>query len=664
MGGLQLVNVQSNLNSKEVDSCCGSADVEASAEDKFIWTEAHKRAAGQLEFAVNSPTNITLMLGKSGVGKSRLVEEVVEYVMLDQAVAFFTNPRLLDEDLIGTVRTAVMGLADTYRQNATPIFVVDDAHLLHHDTLNKLLYMSHPPDGGKVVFKLVLVAQPGFDEDLKSIAPGNSGPAFELWPLDENDANIFVDAWLTRKNISDIFEDQQQRSRMLERAKGVPGALVGALEWHMRKSNTAAPVKEKPELGDKISDAKKARPNRNGKTIDVTEVVEPTIKEATFETPSKERHAIGDANSIATNGVRRDPKPCESVSKHDEAPCADTAFQSTRSSTLSKAPEPATESHSDGAAKERHPVASLAGLEPAANFRLEVAVKQQKEFKQELRSLEYREERAHGMQEIASELELRSKKVRQDTFAPTPKAFRPSKAQRNFPGGASLAGLAAMLLVGAFLGQWLSNASTAPRSFAAAPQLTDVVSIAPVMESVLALPGDASSILRTAVGLGRTDGASAAAAYAVAAAMQEPRAAYYLGQVYESGEGVTRNESMAYLGYQAAATEIPAANTRAEALRSGFSSLETRAPKIEVIHAHQEASRKGVFLWHTRNAGPDVSFEIQFADQNGEILKKLETRLPAILAEIPVTTERFKVTSKNESETVSTDWMRIEESTR
>ncbi|MEO0917853.1 MAG: hypothetical protein AAFY31_12865 [Pseudomonadota bacterium] len=91
------------------------------SEKSFIWTEAHRRAASQLEFAVNSPTHITLMLGQSGVGKSRLIEEVVEFVMLDQAVAFFTNPRLLDEDVIGTVRKAVMGLADTYSQNVVPI---------------------------------------------------------------------------------------------------------------------------------------------------------------------------------------------------------------------------------------------------------------------------------------------------------------------------------------------------------------------------------------------------------------------------------------------------------------------------------------------------------------------------------------------------------------
>ncbi len=695
------------------------------SEQTFIWTEAHRRAASQLEFAVNSQTNITLMLGKPGVGKSRLVEEVVEFVMLDQAVAFFTDPRLLDEDLIGTVRQAVMGLADTYSQKATPIFVIDDAHRLHHDTLTKLLRMSHPPDGGEAVFKLVLVAEPGFDQDMQSIAPGNTGPAFQLWPLDDKDAEAFVDEWLKLRGVSDIFDDEDQRKRMLERAEGVPGALVGALEWHLRRSEKAARANPKPSAGEALRQVEQTTPKADTDTQlaagKVSEPLRPTpskpaappVQKAPPEAPPQPRptegHADGPLKREAapkSNGKSRavetpksettpkvDAKPEPGIPPKAEtrrkvaakaepdAPAkADTSAKVTATAEpdatpkASTAPKVSTTPKADPKPKapakaetpdtdtERPAPQPFAGVEPEGRFRLEVAVKQQQEFQKELRDLEERESIAEPeivLQNAGRTLELVAPVLEERPPEPKVAAFTPPEPKRKVIRGLSVAALGALIIAGAVLIPRLSDTAVPPLSLAVPTDTSETVSYAPVMQSVVDLPPDGASILRTAIGLGRSNGSSAAAAYAVAAAKGEARAAYYLGQVYDAGEGVAPNPSMAYLWYKAASSDISAAGTRIEALRTGLSSAQGETVRLAVLHAHKDEAGEGLFLWSAENVGPEMMFNLIFADREGTVLQTLETAIPASHATIPENSETFKIVGTENGETVSTNWMKV-----
>lgn len=645
----------------------------AVSKQSFIWTEAHRRAASQLEFAVNSLTNITLMLGKSGVGKSRLIEEVVEFVMLDQAVAVFTEPRVLDDDVVGAVRQAVMGLANTYSQKVAPIFVIDDAHRLHHNTLTKLIRMSHPPDGGDVVFKLVLVGHPGFEQDIQSIAPGATGPAFELWPLDEKDANAFVDEWLAQHGTTDIFENADQRERMLARAEGVPGALIGALEFHKRKAPTMPPAKAK--LCDPV---RPVAPAQN------TPVKAQPCSAVRFESsrPAKAKPAA--APLVLKTQLNAPGQPCKADPKTDAIPKARVRGKVRRKPVADPKPNVATETamapdiriaaRAD-ATSVADPLAKattsdralpksdrLARGEPKRKFRLETAIKRQQMQKQERRKREARAkvdwpEFAPAGAAPTPTLAAATLEVRASEAITAPSASR--KTRSNMSRGLSMASLGALIVAATLIAPRVTGLSAPAVAVTLPAEASQNVASVPFIQSVADLPTDASSVLRTAVTLGRTNGRAAAAAYAVAAAKGDPRAAYYLGQIYEAGEGVARNPTMAFLWYSTAAGVIPAAGARADALRQELTASTNEAVALAMTHAQIEATGNGLFLWNVESVIPGTTFTIQFSDENGGLLKTVETSIPASETEVPTNASHVKVAATNAGEVSSTPWFRM-----
>ena len=617
------------------------------SEDEYIWTESYRRAASQLDFAVNSPTNIVLMLGKSGVGKSRLVEEVVEYVMFEKAVAYFTNPRQLDEDLVETVREAIVGLAECYEQDATPIFIIDDADRLHDDTLSKLIQMSHPNDGGAPVFKLVLVARPGFDEDIQSIVPGATGPAFELWPLDEKEAEAFTAQLLENNGHVGLFDDSEKRKKMLDRAGGYPGALIGAIDWHVKKmdeagasvtdlkeSAAAAPAK----AAEKIE--ADAEPQAAAEEATPTEAQADTVEPETFEdAPAPQEAEPQQADAAEETSDVAAPVEKETVEAEtpiDPAPPAPEQTeaeeaQSTREQDVLDWQKRAVDSlRVDEDFEDDQPVA-----EPVFRSHSAPSTREQRDQNQ----------RTRWEREIES----------RDDFAFQMQAAEPGAPRNVIAIGLGAAAAVTLFIFGAI---GYDRMVSLPTPVQAENQTVteDVTPVPPVLPVVAGLPEGAREIFRTAIDLGRTDGSAAAAAYAVAAAKGETRAAYYLGQMFETGEGVDRNVAMALFWYEAAAQDIAPAARRAEELRASLvGTAASDGTVMTVAHAHVDQAGSGTFIWSAENAAPETTFEIQFVGDAGEALKTVASDIPAAFSEVPANATGFTVTAINEAGRFSTE---------
>lgn len=171
---------------------------------------------------------------------------------------------------------------------------------------------------------------------------------------------------------------------------------------------------------------------------------------------------------------------------------------------------------------------------------------------------------------------------------------------------------------------------------------------------------DPSSLLAEALTVGAVDPERAAELYARAALFGSGRAAYYLGQLHETGEGVAPDLLRARAWY-GAATGIAGAAARLAQLgpEGGAGNAREMASGAPIPVRHRAYGTGQTELAWTAPAGA-ARFRVQFQPAGGETrVEQRDTPLTAILLERPVTRWRVIALDRDGTEGAASPWSRI-----
>lgn len=128
--------------------------------------------------------------------------------------------------------------------------------------------------------------------------------------------------------------------------------------------------------------------------------------------------------------------------------------------------------------------------------------------------------------------------------------------------------------------------------------------------------------------------AGAIVAYARAAIRGRSRAAYFLGQFYETGTGVEPSPGMARLWY-AAAPELAASRRRLQALSTADASVGTPATPVPTFQARL-SNGASEMIWHVPGGVTPARFRVETLGLAGESLPPQETIVPGLILRSPV----------------------------
>lgn len=178
---------------------------------------------------------------------------------------------------------------------------------------------------------------------------------------------------------------------------------------------------------------------------------------------------------------------------------------------------------------------------------------------------------------------------------------------------------------------------------------------APPPGPVSAIP-DPAAMLDEALAIGRFRPALAALLYQRAALWGNARAAYYLGQAYETGTGLPADANRARAWY-GAATGIWGAAQRLEALEPG-APVVTSAP-VPTMQAIYPDGRTALH-WRAAEGDSPAAFIVEYqpAGIDGEVLR-LTTTLSAVLIAGPVARWRVMAATEGREDAPATRWIQL-----
>ncbi|MEP2031370.1 MAG: AAA family ATPase [Paracoccaceae bacterium] len=134
------------------------------------------------------------------------------------------------------------------------------------------------------------------------------------------------------------------------------------------------------------------------------------------------------------------------------------------------------------------------------------------------------------------------------------------------------------------------------------------------------LPETPNERFRRAIEVAGQQPEAAVVAYALAAYDGHSRAAYYLAQMYELGEGIAVDLILARSWYERAVGDNGGAGGRLEALQK-YGPVAAIAPPVPLYAGRAETS-KIELAWTSGEGGDPTTYAVEFADQSGRILHR------------------------------------------
>lgn len=178
---------------------------------------------------------------------------------------------------------------------------------------------------------------------------------------------------------------------------------------------------------------------------------------------------------------------------------------------------------------------------------------------------------------------------------------------------------------------------------------------------------DPSRLLAQALTVGAVDPERAAELYARAALWGNGRAAYYLGQIHETGEGVSPDPLRARAWYGAAAGIAGAAARLAQlgppeasaAPDSGLGPAVSAAAPVPVRHRLYTTGQTEL-AWTAPAGAPVARFRVEVVDAGGDgTVQRLDTPLSAVLVDRPVREWRVRALNPDGTAGQASAWSRI-----
>lgn len=616
----------------------------------FFLTRDARRALDFVILALTQLSPLTLLLGQPGTGKTSLVEQVGRRVagglrigvtsprhgkdLFRQALAAFGVPAAPTD--LGAARNHLLEfVAGCSEEGRAVLLVVDDAHLLSQEDLHELQAAQRPNEDDVYPLMLWLVGEPELRRRLEM--PGLEALARRveavtgLGRIGAAEAADLVRHRLVEADAPiDLFEDEALEA-LHAAAQGVPGAVCHlasrCLALLAGEGNTrvdAALVARAADGGEERSDdpptfGESADPAWHAHEAtaegsadeaptepmrdDESEAGWPAHPETTlasfpqyqefdglgsleweFDDPRDEQEApevtIGDVAEHAGPAALGSDAPSDLASHHPVEPEARGAGRTDAAGEDGEVQDRAEMPPLDARSPPVEPI-------PAAPLRLE-----------------------HPIAPDAPSRGLRSSPTEQGpTVAPRRRGRRQGpESRRDGPPARRGRALGSGLLNGALV----AGAAGAAIVLLTARPDPAAVSFRPEAAGAVAARASAEELFRDALRTAPSDLEAAAISYARAAIRGHDRSAYYLGQLYETGDGVPFDPARAQAWYRIAATEID----RAERGLARTGSLRPTAPDAAAstpvpLYSGRTAEGDAEFVW----AGPEGarSFTLEVA---------------------------------------------------
>ena len=212
--------------------------------DYLYWADGHRAAFTVLEYGIVSRAPITVLTGEIGVGKTTLLQKLLESLDEDTTVGLISNaqggrgellrwvtnalglPPTQGTDYVGLFQQLTDHLVDEYAAGRRVTLVIDEAQNLSVEALEELRMLTNINSGKDELLQLILVGQPELREkimrpELQQFAQ-RVVAAYHLMPLDPVATADYIRHRMQHAGAeSDVFSDDAIEE-ILRHSGGVP----------------------------------------------------------------------------------------------------------------------------------------------------------------------------------------------------------------------------------------------------------------------------------------------------------------------------------------------------------------------------------------------------------------------------------------------------------
>ena len=177
------------------------------------------------------------------------------------------------------------------------------------------------------------------------------------------------------------------------------------------------------------------------------------------------------------------------------------------------------------------------------------------------------------------------------------------------------------------------------------PSGEELSRVAALSARINELPRDPEGLFRAAVGMASSDPETSVAAYSRAALMGHSHAAYFLGQIYETGDGVPADLARARAWYALAAGDINRARVRLDELPVVRFEDALGSPRPLSYSVDREG--RAELIW-SRGLGSDPGlFDVEFQTASGETVPaSANVAMSAVRLQGPGDAESWRVVAR------------------
>lgn len=642
------------------------------------WSTTHSLAVERLAFAVGSGILLTVFTGTAGSGKSTVVRKVVTDAQSHNLIglcsygpkfnvypchtileAFGADPGFDGED--SNHRILQQSLEAARFDFGLPTLVLDDAHEFNDAQLANLFDLAGFNDGTQgPFFKIILVGMPDLMERLDERFSDLLGPSFELDPMSEKDMAGYIKHRLKVADIAKVPFDDDALGVIYERTGGNPQQInllcktmlddfvapemsqmdakwvreckipsMQELEFKLDLSMLRQPVSGTDEKSDT------PEPMELPKTKTRKPSASKTENKAT-KSSAKAKQAKATADPTTISGQVRENAPSFKSKRLPNKNKKTTA--ETGGSSVSQPVNLQAKPLGQGAGSESPKVTtsepgptSTTMDRPKRSSRGRVAVFSGLTGAAALAIFAYYVSGAPNQSEDAVKAAARN-----DSGATSdvvdPGAVDLGKEANGIAAATNAAATATPSFDDSRATE-VANTSVNPAAQTTAPappfDTGDTASMLALFDALGAPPDNAAEWYRLGLSIADKNPRATVVAYALAASRDHPRAAYYLGQMYEIGEGVPVDTVLARIWYEKAGKKIEGAAERLTALPKPQSHGKPATPVqlISYLAKNQEAA----MVWTSAKGADPTAYTIEFADLNGEVVGRVDDIKSSVL---------------------------------
>ena len=623
---------------------------QATTPEYDYWGTAHSLAAEQLEFAIRSMNLLTVFTGDVGSGKSTVVRKVVAEIQYQRLIGLLSysptlnvDPSRAILDAFGTElapkdkeahrRILQQSLLGARSEHGMPTVIIDDAHCMTDEELSNLFDLAgfNDTDDG-TLFKIILVGHSELYDRLNGDRSDLLGPLFALDAMSEDDTADYIRHRLQAAGCGEMPFTDDALNAVYERSRGNPLQINRLCESALDEAGERGPGRIDANLlrdcivpTDHVADL-----NRDHLAPNLP-VSEPILAKSDLkpEPGFRSKRKVGVSKAKADGSF---PSTPVEQSEPADCPAIQPALHSLVNTDLSK-PDSASSALKIAKNGRRRSLeftiasafATALAIILFTSAPLNVPVQSDQLSMQDTQANVNAPASPSGSLGVSLEAEANStlKEVKSQAVS----------LQTNDVDVGVLLERAEVEVV---------DAPPAPEVALVILDQTAVKKLVAIQDILGALPEEPNERYRRGIAVAGQSPQAAAVAYALAAYDNHARAAYFLGQMYETGEGIPADMVLARSWYERAVGQFENAGERLKLLPPprADNSLSVPTPLFASVTKKGEVE----LVWTSGTGNNPFAYTIEFADQFGDVQSQVDrTKTSVLRSAVPDTADYWRV---------------------